>query len=197
MFSPIFATKARRCSSSVEPLWVSLSRSSKLDGAAFSAAAATALAKAWNSSLLATKSVSQFTSTSAAVLPERSIATVPSAATRAAFLSAFARPLLRMSSAAASRSPLVSTSAFLHSIMPAPVRSRSCFTASAVMFMKRLSLLVAGLGRSAAATLAARRARGGPPRDRRRRRHGAGGQLHIGDILALELILLHRRHLDR
>ncbi len=50
----------------------------------------------------------------------------PSAAMRAAFLSALASPCLRMSSAAASRSPLVSTSARLHSIMPAPVRSRSC-----------------------------------------------------------------------
>src|SRR5882762_9871147 len=68
-------------------------------------AAATAFAKAWNSSLRATKSVSQLTSTSAAWLPVRSIATVPSAATREAFLSAFANPLLRINSAAASKLP--------------------------------------------------------------------------------------------
>src|SRR6516162_3955884 len=52
----------------------------------------------------------------------------PSAATRDAFLSAFAWPCLRSSSAAESRSPFASTSAFLQSIMPAPVRSRSSLT---------------------------------------------------------------------
>src|SRR5262245_39159054 len=61
------------------------------------------------------------------------MAITPSAATRVAFLSALASPCLRISSAAASRSPPTSTSAFLHSIMPAPVRSRSCLTASAVI----------------------------------------------------------------
>lgn len=40
---------------------------------------------------------------------------------------------LRSASAAASMSPLVSVSAFLHSIMPAPVRSRSSFTREAVI----------------------------------------------------------------
>src|SRR5690606_10224300 len=57
----------------------------------------------------------------------------PSAATRLAFLSALARPDLRSASAAASMSPLFSVRAFLHSIMPAPVRSRSSLTMDAVI----------------------------------------------------------------
>src|SRR5688500_17105079 len=57
----------------------------------------------------------------------------PSAATRPAFLSALARPCLRSHSAEMSSSPLFSVSAFLHSIMPAPVRSRSSLTRDAVI----------------------------------------------------------------
>ena len=52
----------------------------------------------------------------------------PSPATRPAFLAAAARPFLRSQSIAASRSPPVSASAFLQSIMPAPVCSRSSLT---------------------------------------------------------------------
>ena len=103
-------------------------------GRCASAAFATPAANCWKSFSRATKSVSQFTSTTAAratVAGALDHDRRPSAAMRVAFLSAFARPALRISSAAASRSPLVSTSAFLHSIMPAPVRSRStlhCFS---------------------------------------------------------------------
>src|SRR3990172_59607 len=50
---------------------------------------------------------------------------------RRVFLSAFARPLLRINSIAASISPLVSTRVFLHSIKPEPVLSRSSFTSDA------------------------------------------------------------------
>ena len=57
----------------------------------------------------------------------------PSAATRPAFFAALARPLVRSQSTAASMSPLVSVSAALQSIMPAPVFSRSSFTMLAVM----------------------------------------------------------------
>src|SRR5207302_1079986 len=119
-----------------EPSLVS-SSTARSAARALSAASPTALAKARKSSPRATKSVSQLISTMAAARASalRSMTITPSAATRAAFLSALASPWRRMSSAAASRSPLVSTSAFLHSIMPAPVRSRSCLTASAVMFM--------------------------------------------------------------
>ena len=58
----------------------------------------------------------------------------PSAATRPAFLAAFDRPFLRSQSTAASMSPLVSASAALQSIMPAPVFSRRSFTIAAVIF---------------------------------------------------------------
>src|SRR5690606_9330141 len=141
MFSPIFAISARRASSTEEPSSKLNARSaSSVAGRWASASFATFAAKFLKSCSRATKSVSQLTSTIAARLPspERSMTITPSAATRAAFLSAFARPALRMSSAAASRSPLVSTSAFLHSIMPAPVRSRSNFTASAVTAIESL-----------------------------------------------------------
>ena len=57
------------------------------------------------------------------------------------FFSALARPLVRSQSTAASMSPSVSVSAFLASIMPAPVSSRSSFTCAAVidMSLHRLS----------------------------------------------------------
>src|SRR6266436_5269920 len=140
MFSPIFAIRERRFSSSVDEPLDSWSSALTSAGAFSSASLETWRANPWNSSPRATKSVSQLTSTSRALEPERSTATVPSAPPRAAFLSALASPVLRMSSAAASKSPLVSTSAFLHSIMPAPVRSRSCLTVSAVIFIGRCCL---------------------------------------------------------
>jgi hypothetical protein len=59
----------------------------------------------------------------------------PSAAVRPAFLSAFAMPFLRSQSTASSRLPLVSASAALQSIMPAPVMSRSCLTCAAEMLI--------------------------------------------------------------
>src|SRR5882724_5769667 len=138
MFSPIFAISARRRSSTVSPLSsLAASRASSRPAPTARAFAATAWAKPRKSCSRATKSVSQLISTMAAVRlsADFSIVTTPSAAMRAAFLSALASPCLRISSAAASRSPLVSTRAFLHSIMPAPVLSRSCLTVSAVIFM--------------------------------------------------------------
>src|SRR5882762_4677048 len=54
----------------------------------------------------------------------------PSLASRPAFLEAEAAPFLRRSVSAATRSPLASTRAFLQSIMPALVLSRSCLTSS-------------------------------------------------------------------
>src|SRR5699024_7015032 len=73
--------------------------------------------------------------------------TAPSAATRSDFFSALARPLLRSCSTAASMSPSVATSAFLHSIMPAPVRSRSSLTCDAEILIA-LSKLLANRVRS-------------------------------------------------
>src|SRR6185437_2039902 len=138
MFSPIFATRALLRSSMLsEPSSFACSSASSVCGRSVTTRPATALEKARKSCSRATKSVSQLTSTIAAARPSaaRSTAMTPSAAIRVAFLSALARPCLRMSSAAASRSPPVSTRAFLHSIMPAPVRSRSCLTVSAEMLM--------------------------------------------------------------
>ena len=65
----------------------------------------------------------------------KDIAMRPSAAMRLAFLSAFARPCLRNHSIDISRLPWFSVSAFLHSIMPAPERSRSSLTMLAVISM--------------------------------------------------------------
>src|SRR5690348_10668391 len=101
----------------------------------FSATSATVSLNFTKSGFLVTKSVSQLTSTSTAA-PSFWAATMrPSAATRLAFLSALARPDLRSHSMATSMSPLFSTSAFLHSIMPAPERSRSSLTSCAEILL--------------------------------------------------------------
>ena len=89
--------------------------------------------KLWNWSFLATKSVSELTSTTAPLVPLVVTPTSPSAAVRPAFFAALARPLVRSQSTAVSMSPLFSASAFLQSIMPAPVRSRRSLTMLAVM----------------------------------------------------------------
>src|SRR5271169_4154870 len=65
------------------------------------------------------------------ILASTTTPTRPSAAMRPLFLAALASPFLRSQSTAASISPPVSVSAFLQSIMPAPVRSRSSFTSAA------------------------------------------------------------------
>jgi hypothetical protein len=90
----------------------------------------------WNCSLRATKSVSELTSTAAPDLPDAVMPTSPSAATRPAFFAALDRPFLRNQSTAASTSPLVSVSADLQSIIPAPVLSRSSFTRLAEIVME-------------------------------------------------------------
>ena len=66
----------------------------------------------------------------------------PSAATRLDFLAAFAAPDLRISSIATSISPFEATNAFLHSIIPAPVRSLSSLTIEAVMLMFKSSCYI-------------------------------------------------------
>src|SRR5450631_3198446 len=100
------------------------------DGSSRATSCATSAANALNSSFLATKSVSQLTSTIAPTLPsgETSRPMTPSAATRSAALDALAPLLMRSSSSAFAMSPAVSASAFLHSIMPRPVRPRSSIT---------------------------------------------------------------------
>ena len=91
------------------------------------------LTRPWNCSLRATKSVSELTSTTTPLAPDVTAPIRPSAATRPAFLAAFDRPFLRSQSCAAVMSPLVSVSAALQSIMPAPVDSRSSLTIAAVI----------------------------------------------------------------
>src|SRR5690606_33660640 len=95
------------------------------------ATSAIACAGRWKSSVRATKSVSQPSSTSAPTDPASAIAIVPSAVARPSRLAALARPRSRSRVAAFSMSPPASVSAFLQSIMPAPVRSRRSFTAAA------------------------------------------------------------------
>src|SRR5918996_2697166 len=58
---------------------------------------------------------------------------MPSLAARPVRLAASARPFSRSMRLAASRSPPVSVSAFLQSIIPAPVASRSAFTSRALI----------------------------------------------------------------
>ena len=89
----------------------------------------------WNSAFFPTKSVSEFTSTATAEPPLTATPTKPSAAVRPAFFAAFARPLVRNQSTAASILPSVSVNAFFASIMPAPVVSRNSFTNEAVIAM--------------------------------------------------------------
>src|SRR6185312_5033589 len=129
IFSPMVAIRALAASSTVPPpRYAAAFRASISAAPDFSATSATASLNFRKLASLPTKSVSQLISTSTA-LPLAWAATMrPSAAMRLAFLSALARPDLRSHSIAASRSPLFSTSAFLHSIMPAPDRSRSSFT---------------------------------------------------------------------
>src|SRR6478735_7162747 len=82
---------------------------------------------------LATKSVSQLSSTTAPTLPSTTTPTAPWSAARPARLFAPARPFLRSQSLAASMSPSDSVSAFLQSIIPAPVALRSAATSFALM----------------------------------------------------------------
>ncbi len=96
----------------------------------------TSRTSAWKSAFLATKSVSELISTATPRPSDTATPIRPSAATRSAFLAALARPLVRSQSTAASMSPSVSVRAFLASIMPAPVDSRSSFTIWAVIAIR-------------------------------------------------------------
>ena len=139
-FSPILATIWESSCSTVK-------EASSIHGSAMNASivvlleastcAATRATYDWNTSFLATKSVSALTSTIAAdfLSSETSVATIPSAAILDAFLAAAARPFSLRNSTALSISPSTSFSAFLQSIMPAPVISLNSFTIAAVIAM--------------------------------------------------------------
>src|SRR6185436_17711718 len=133
MFSPSLAMSGVR-RFAIGPFG-SFSHASVAESPALAMSASTSFISCWKSGVRATKSDSQLTS--ARIPEEPSAATVlaisPSLAIRPAFFAALARPRLRRIVFASSKSPFASLSAFLHSIMPAPVWSRSFFTMSAVI----------------------------------------------------------------
>ena len=88
----------------------------------------------WNLSPLATKSVSHFSSTRTPEVLSSAMraTTAPFSAVRPSRLATPFWPLTRRISTALSTSPSASSSAFLQSIMPAPVSSRSFLTSAAV-----------------------------------------------------------------
>ena len=85
-----------------------------------------------NFSFFATKSVSEFTSTATPTPSKLPAQAMPSAAILPAFFWEAARPFSLRYSTALSISPSDSTRAFLQSIMPTPVISRSFLTSAAV-----------------------------------------------------------------
>ena len=133
-FSPIFEVfattksfKPSQASASSTVLTSFLTTTSKM-----------ASTNSWNSGFFATKSVSEFTSTIAAVFPSILIAASPSAAIRSAFFAAFEIPFSLNQSIEASISPLFASNAFLQSSIPAPVFSLSSFTKLALIIITLL-----------------------------------------------------------
>ena len=88
-----------------------------------------------NSSFLATKSVSEFTSTITAFSSFAITFAKPSAAIRDAFLAALLMPFSLSQVIASSMLPFVSSKAFLQSNIPAPVVSLNSFTILAVIIV--------------------------------------------------------------
>src|SRR3989344_3513545 len=117
-------------------------------------------ARSWTrvlkSSFLATKSVSQFTSTRTPIRPSPWMydSIIPCRVSRSARFPALTSPLWRRISWALPGSPPASSSAFFASIMPTPVSSRRCFTslAETAMLFYPLDRLLLGrrLGRGRA-----------------------------------------------
>mmetsp|Transcript_45783 Transcript_45783/g.106992 ORF Transcript_45783/g.106992 Transcript_45783/m.106992 type:complete len:259 (-) Transcript_45783:32-808(-) len=115
---------------------------------------ATSFANSLKIALMATKSVSLFTSTSTPSLELKCTyeATIPSTDTLPAFLSAFAMPFFFNQSIAASMSPPHSDSAFFASKIPAPDRPRSsltCAAETATLGFSSFSSFFSSLGTSA------------------------------------------------
>src|SRR5215218_9181086 len=117
-FSPIFETSSTRSSSS----------ESAALGPSARTRSKTCWANARKSSLFDTGSVSQPTATIVPVPSSTFARTLPSGTARSARLAADTIPRSRSSRRASSMSPSVSTRTRLHSIIPAPVSSRSSFT---------------------------------------------------------------------
>ena len=116
-FSPITPESDSMAAATVAPSASgSACSASTSAGRASAAAATTWSARAWKSAFFATKSVSQFSS----IIAPPSAATRPLWAERSApRLAALAAPEMRRISTAFSKSPSASSSAFLHSIIPA------------------------------------------------------------------------------
>src|SRR5712692_10187176 len=135
MFSPMRPTNALRVSSTVDPPSGADERAATSGGFLFATRSASERAKFRKSLFLATKSVSQLTSTIAPILASAAtwIAMTPSAAVRAEALDALFPRRTRSSSSALAALPSASTSAFLHSIIGASVLSRRSLTMLAVI----------------------------------------------------------------
>mmetsp|Transcript_14470 Transcript_14470/g.37102 ORF Transcript_14470/g.37102 Transcript_14470/m.37102 type:complete len:332 (-) Transcript_14470:598-1593(-) len=136
MLSGLPARSSFAISSSLAFAFCSAGTSSEEMATTVSLAASCMARSAVNSlkiALLATKSVSLFTSTSTASFELKCTyeAMLPSTAMLPAFLSALATPFFLSHAMAASMSPSHSARAFLQSRMPARERSRSAFTAAA------------------------------------------------------------------
>ena len=134
-FSPIVAILSFNTSFKAFPsAWFSSNKASIVVAVVFNAISAASATKALKSSFLATKSVSEFTSTTVALVLSSLIfiATKPSAATLSAFLAALDKPFSLNISTALSIFPSASTNAFLQSSIPAPVLSLNSLTILAV-----------------------------------------------------------------
>ena len=132
IFSPVLPV-----SSTMRSATVRSPRGRALSSSMFLALAARAASRIWlvrplKPSVAATKSVSHLRETTAANVPHVPAIARPSEASRSSRLAAIARPFLRMISMAASMSLLVSTRAFLQSMMPAPVILRSLLISAIV-----------------------------------------------------------------
>src|SRR5918995_1190773 len=138
-FSPTLAPSCLTASPTVPPSYDWFSRSASPCSATSFASAAITPRK---SVPFATKSVSQFSSTTAPVPSSTTTSTAPSCAARPARFAAPARPWARSQPLAASRSPSVASSARLQSSMPAPVCLRS-----AAMSLAEISAIASALAR--------------------------------------------------
>ena len=131
-FSPICPVAAFNVSSIVVPLTSKAKAASKLAGAPSNKLFVISATNPKNTSLLAAKSVSVFTSIITALFPSTLIEHTPSAAIRLAFLAAFAIPFSLNQSHALSTSQSQASKAFLQSYIPAPLRSRTILINSVV-----------------------------------------------------------------
>ena len=140
-FSPILAILLVIVSSKVPSVVDNFNASSTLLTFELIKAFEIVLINSLNSSFLATKSVSEFTSITTALLPFIRILTSPSAAILSAFLAALEIPFSLNHSEALSRLPSVASKAYLQSSIPAPVNSLKFFTILAVIIIYPPKLL--------------------------------------------------------